>query len=278
MLETGKVCLSCDNRKYLKEFTANRVICNKCCEEANETERDRQRKLMVRYLEGDTKIDECHCGIYYINERKRANGDWEIYEECKSCRNNGTKTKEVTIGMTVNGDQKSQSKNVKFPETEKDANDINLTTNTVKKKKIETKNIMKEKNKQSLIEKNNGELKTGRNTMNTTENSIEKKTNLPTSSNADVKTIQPLDSNQIFNRMREENLNSIDLLKNSTKQLIDYSKRLARPRTDDDGEIIQDVGADRIMMAAKCLDNARNMMKTKLDFLRFSKSLLDEKK
>lgn len=111
--------------------------------------------------------------------------------------------------------------------------------------------------------------------MNTTERAIEKKTNLPTSSQEEGEMIQQLDLMTISGSIQRENLNSISLLRDSTKDLIWYAKRLGSPKrvADDDREILQETSAERVMMAAKCLDNARNMMKTKLEFLKFAKSM-----
>lgn len=45
----------------------------------------KQEGFKARYVEGDTKIDICKCGNYYLNEVPRGNGACELRTKCRSC-------------------------------------------------------------------------------------------------------------------------------------------------------------------------------------------------
>jgi hypothetical protein len=56
----------------------------------------RQIKLETRYEEGDTKVDLCSCGTYFINQ-KWNNGAYDgkflIFNKCQECRREDKKRK-----------------------------------------------------------------------------------------------------------------------------------------------------------------------------------------
>lgn len=85
---------------------------------------------------------------------------------------------------------------------------------------------------------------------------------------------QQSDFTALSETLKAENESSIQLLSNTAKRLIDYADQLAAPRKVDDGEIIQRSATHELDIAVKCLSEARNVMKTKLEFLKFGKELL----
>lgn len=140
-------------------------------------------------------------------------------------------------------------------------------------------------------------VKTGRNPMHEkldgsekTERPIIKCSENDTRSNAltyleklrpeDTSVTPPEDSKLFLTLLKEENSGSIKLLDDSARQLIGYANQLATPKTkcDETGEILQRGPSHAIMDAVKCLEASRNAMKTKLDYLKFGRELLNETK
>lgn len=91
---------------------------------------------------------------------------------------------------------------------------------------------------------------------------------------------QPADSKHLLTVLDEEKSGSLKLLNDSAKHLMDLANSLAKPtRTaEDSGEILQRAPSQNIDMAIKCFGELRNVMKTKLDYLKFGKELMDDRK
>jgi len=70
-------------------------------------------------------------------------------------------------------------------------------------------------------------------------------------------------STQVYRELGEERLNSVRLLNNSATQLIDLAQQLTS----------KEKGTNNIDVAVKCLTEARNTMKIKLDYLKFAKDI-----
>ncbi len=90
---------------------------------------------------------------------------------------------------------------------------------------------------------------------------------------------QQSDSSRQSLILHQEKSSSLKLLNDSAEHLQDLAKSLAKPRkTDENGEVIQRCPTHEIEVAIRCLTEARNIMKTKLDFLKFGKDLIDSNK
>lgn len=80
-------------------------------------------------------------------------------------------------------------------------------------------------------------------------------------------------SNHLSTVLKEEKENSIQSLNESSKLLLGFAKSLVKGKTDDFGEVLQKPAAHDIDAALKCVEGVRNIQKTKLDFLKFSREL-----
>jgi hypothetical protein len=165
---------------------------------------------------------------------------------------------------------------IKKPETRK-TNDKENTTR--KQKSIETnqkENITKETKTNVTSERENIGEKTVKNTTSDRENTtIEIKSSTPERPKiVNTGETQPSVSKELSMTLRMEQLSSVKLLDKSARQLTEYAEQLAGPqKVDEEGEVIQRAPTRQIMDAVKCLDASRNMMKTKLEYLRFGVSL-----
>lgn len=84
-------------------------------------------------------------------------------------------------------------------------------------------------------------------------------------------------SNHLSMALEEERSGSIQYLNTAGKHLLDLAEGLVAPtRRDEDGEAVQRAPSQNIDMGIKALSEFRNMMKTKLDFMKFGKELSDK--
>jgi hypothetical protein len=74
---------------------------------------------------------------------------------------------------------------------------------------------------------------------------------------------------EISNALNEEKSSSIQLLNDSTQQLMTLAKDLTKKNK-------EGVPAYNIDVAVKCLSEVRSTLKTKLEYLKFAKELNDE--
>ena len=96
--------------------------------------------------------------------------------------------------------------------------------------------------------------------------------------NSEGEEIQLLDCQQLSKPLSEEKLVSVNLLNDSTKHLIMLAKSATSlMRVDDEtGEVLIRPAAQDIDVAIKALSEARNIMKIKLDYLKFGKELITD--
>jgi hypothetical protein len=78
--------------------------------------------------------------------------------------------------------------------------------------------------------------------------------------------------------LNEEKENSIQSLNESSKLLVAFARSLIKGKVDDQGEFIQKPNFSDVDLALKCAEGARNIQKTKLDFLKFGFDIAKEKK
>lgn len=77
MLETGKHCLACGVKKYLKDISSF-GICRTCETQAFESHQEGQALLCDKYQAGNPKISKCKCGEYFKNRG--------VFTDCLICR------------------------------------------------------------------------------------------------------------------------------------------------------------------------------------------------
>lgn len=192
-------------------------------------------------------------------------------------------------GLTVHGDQKkalneekksarSTMPVISAKKTEQPEKEINITTppNLREKKMKESENTTKKIESSAIKEEVNGERKIESENVSNKGNGMPeiKKENSQKSLSADVITTPQLDSSRLLTVLNEERLGSIRQLNNINDQLIGYAKSLAKPATiADDGEVIKRSSTPDLELAIKCLTESRNVMKTKLDYMKFGKEL-----
>lgn len=84
---------------------------------------------------------------------------------------------------------------------------------------------------------------------------------------------QQLDSLALYKKLDEENVGSVKQLNNSIKTLVGMAQRLAEGMTDEEGQVIRKPTHFEVDQVLKCLEGARNVAKTKLDYLKFAKEI-----
>jgi len=133
-------------------------------------------------------------------------------------------------------------------------------------KKIKKKSENENRNITQKIE--NEPIKTKGNGMQETENENSKK-----SKNDEGEMIPQSDCTQLPIVLERERSSSIQLLNDSSQHLMKLAKSLANPRTDEEGGIIQHAPAHNVDTSIKCLSELRNIMKTKLEYLKFANDI-----
>lgn len=138
---------------------------------------------------------------------------------------------------------------------------------------IKTEKVISEEklHGESSIEKDN--LPTKGNTMNETS-----QLSVPESMRTDSEESHSEESNHLSTVLNVEKENSIQSLNESSKLLLGFAKSLIKGKTDDEGEFIQKPMVSDVGMALQCVEGIRNIQKTKLDFLKFSRELQKEMK
>jgi hypothetical protein len=108
-----KICAGCKKLLDLSCFHGGgtgikKSRCHDCVSSAYFIEK--QTKLKKLYDDGDTKIDLCECGIYYLNEIRRGTGI-NIRTKCYACGNNEKNS--FTLAKKTNTDLIEQIKTLK---------------------------------------------------------------------------------------------------------------------------------------------------------------------
>lgn len=209
------------------------------------------------------------------------------------CRKLATETIEVEYGMTALGDQKKESQKEKRPERstispkralQKEPSTKKIDTTVIKNIETDTTSIEERSTLKThpkpIIEKKFGEKITKNTLTKNREKSMpetEKKTPVVVMPEGES-GILPSDSTQLSKMLRTESESSVMLLDSSARQLVGYADQLAKPPRvcEETKEVIQKAPSHQIMDAVKCLDAARNMMKTKLDYMAFGQRLAEK--
>lgn len=239
-------------------------------------------KNTFRITTGSTKIACCDFCMDKINELK---GNVE-------CQNHGIKTKMVGSGMTEHGDQKSPSKSVlknTGPNTkpisidQRNQSGIKSEERTIlssgKENVLQQNDTMKQTNLKNQPEKKNTLHETEKRSEHTAGSYMtETENKMPVKQKSESTEIIPQsDSSLLSMTLRRENENSIALLDNSAKHLVTIAETLVSPKkVDYEGNIIQRSTSVDIDTAVRCLSEARSLMKTKLEFLKFGHQLIKE--
>lgn len=279
MLETGLFCMCCGQRKLLHKFPNDYHVCDRCCSESEEVENDNQRNLALMYATNDSNVQKCKCERFFIKTKLNKLNQQVSRKECNQCRIKWIPVKTEESGSMVDGGL--QSKSIKKRHTKtieispRKTEGITKKTRNVKTKDLE-KTILRTE-KKDLNKEGNGPEIIGSNKMKPKEDTTEiiEVNNSVRSSQADGEEILPLDSNQVLRHLREESSATLNCLNASTEQLMSYATQISNPRTDYNGEVIKNQTVDNMMNAVKCLEAARNNMKTKLEYLKYGKSLVD---
>lgn len=273
MLETGKICYQCGTKQLKKFFDQPYAVC--CfCEQENADDKLREQGIFqLRYERNDKSIKKCKCGVYFIwkpNPMQQGSG----YKKCNLCRiKNNLKSKEKKSAT----EEKTTGKGSVIemtPSTGKGKRPENEKIITPKKEENTTKKIMtkKKSENENLITSE----RTGIESMNTKETTTTKTdtNNYPASLSEENNVTQPLASRPLLDNLKGESLTSMQLLKDSTHKLIGYADKLSRPMMDSEQQIVvRESPAENTKEAVKCLEAARNMMKTRLEFMRFGREL-----
>jgi hypothetical protein len=155
------------------------------------------------------------------------------------------------------------------------------TLNTEKKTKQEIGKTTTPTEIITLPEESNGERKTVNTATKPTESDTNesKSLSVPKSTPTDLSETQSTASTDLSNALREENQGSLKQLNDAAAHLLNIATTLAAPTkvAEDNGEVIQRAPTHNVETAIKALDGFRNVMKIKLDFLKFGKDLYDSK-
>lgn len=87
MLETGRQCLGCERRRYLKDFRGDLPVCRQCEIEERIRDEDNQNALSLKLSSGDKSISLCECLRFFLNRKVGRLGSIRNYSECELCRN-----------------------------------------------------------------------------------------------------------------------------------------------------------------------------------------------
>ena len=268
MLETGKNCVSCGDKKFLKDFDENGLVCNQCEHENRVAKVLEQADLRGRFESGDSCVSLCECGDYFISSKTSKKNNVRYYKECRECRVLTKKEKEMpkesaeSIGKTKIKEKEQR------PEDEPDTKRIEKknsrdkgATMTAKQQESERPNTSPGIEIKSEHTKEIGMSET-------------KGLNSQESYTGERSITQPLDSKALLTHLKEENSNSMNLIRDSARQLIESGRKLTQPMKDsEEYEVIRSAPNSNIQQAVKCYDTARNLLNTQLEYLKFARQL-----
>jgi hypothetical protein len=280
MLETGKDCMVCDDKKFLKEFREGSDICDQCQIDLRLAETYNQVKLKSAYKTGDTKVDTCDCGRYYISERQSKNGEWFIYEECALCRNKEISERMGTYSTMGASDPQSQWREEKQNAKSEMPSDLK-NQKTERPTEKEQKNTIGKIKSERSQEKENTSEKTERNIMSDNEltTAETKSESLDQSTGQELEETQPTDYQGLPDNLRVENSNSIKLLDESAKLLTRSAESLMNKNThvdEETGATIKSISSNDVDNLVKLTMGANELMKTKLSYIRAGKDIVKE--
>lgn len=153
------------------------------------------------------------------------------------------------------------------PNTEKKLESKAVETITPIKKLEVSKKLSGEEKTQSEPE-NSG-------TSGTTETERSK---MKKSANGEEGETLPTALNPLSTRLEEERKGSMKQLNDAGEHLLNLAKSLAAPtKVDEEGGVIQRAASHNIEVAVQCLTEFRNVMKIKLEYLKFGKEILEDK-
>lgn len=152
----------------------------------------------------------------------------------------------------------------------------NLHQSNLKKKDNGVKQATIGTGKYSTFNDQNEESVTPPTLLNSNENDMKetRKRNEGKSMTTDSSEIQPSGSNQLSTVLREERLNSMKLLDDTTKQLKNLSDSLLRSMSDEEGEFRKPSHSE-IDLGVQVLSEIRSNLRLKLDYLKFGKELAE---
>lgn len=272
MLETGRACLACDTKKYLKNFTQTKEVCDQCVNEFWIEDAHEQVRLKNKYEKFNPKIGKCDCGRFYIKNK--------TFRSCNLCRNSGIKTKKDSTGMTGATDHSSQLKREKLEEeneikrdsknqkTEKpQEQEVKNTIKKIKSERSQGKEIMSEK-----IERNTMQDKE----LTTTETEGD---SYNQSTEQESEETQPTVYQNLPENLSQENSNSIKLLDESARLLTKSAESLMNKNShidDETGETIKSISVSDVDSLVKLTMGANELMKTKLSYIRAGKDIIKD--
>ena len=263
MLETGITCLSCGVRQLKRFFPEGLHLCIFCADENRREYLQEQGLLELRFERKDREVVKCSCGSYF-KHTNRSN------DKCALCRpmRKGSeieteKEKSLKIALSL-GKPLMQKKDLDMipQNSEKNTEEI-----TAKKNNENVKPSIEPKIRSELM---HTEESTTKEIVST--GSVE---SLPLE-----KRETPLsDSTQLSIQLNEEICSSVTLLSNSSKHLVSYAEKLAGPMMcSEQREVVMGTSTGNIMNAVRCLEEARNTMKAKLEYLKFAKQFTPKMK
>ena len=273
MLETGRECISCGEKQFLKDVHQTGV-CNECTREAKDQDNINQFNMSLKYKKKDPSIGLCKCHRLYKHR--------DYYMECEICRSE--------FGMQEHGEQKNklieeelvrkkEIKETEINEMQGIESDTQKIPNSGLEEKKEIKNI-ELKTKINLLEKSeNSEQKTGRSTMQDNENittEIED-TDLVLSEQEESDETHSTDILCLSSNLRTENSSSINLLTESATLLTTSARKFLKDDCGDfGGEAIRTPTIVEAEMALRLALGANDIMKTKLDYIKTGRNLMND--
>jgi hypothetical protein len=243
--------------------------------------------MAMRYKSKDETIGMCKCLRMYRKIKTSEKGTIRNYSECGLCRN-----RKKEFGMLEPLEQKKVLKiesfeiksekylqNIKLKEQQQEKRDTKPIKNIEIEREQTTAGTIKTTKKSVISRPENIEEKTGTNTMKTKEEAIKQieKKDLPLSGEVVSEEIPSMDILNLSKSLRKENSSSINLLSESSTLLMKSAKGLLGDYTGDFGdEPIRKPTFTEAEMALKLALGSNELLKTKLDYIRTGKVLIDD--
>jgi hypothetical protein len=258
MLETGITCVQCGVRQLKKFFTSGMMdVCCFCLEENSREYQQEQGIFQLRMERGDKEVKKCGCGSFFaVNQRRK--------DKCPLCQKRKDESEIAT-------EKERGLELILSSAIEKEQEKEGLITQRKKE------SIMKEFTQEKLSE--NERKNIGEQMEIVIEDTKESITPVTVKNSAEVSSMLEdeetllSDSIQSSVLLKEEICQSLEQLNDSSKQLISYAKKLSAPMMcSEQREVIMETSTRNITDALRCLEESRNTMKTKLEYLKFAKS------
>lgn len=282
MLESGRLCVSCDRKKFLKDIDRSSNICWSCLKDGKDLDDGEQFQMALKFDKKDKSISSCKCGRLFKNR----NGH---HKECDLCRNEFGMQGLIEQQSKLREGNKTIKRGEGLPNIEKQKTNarmrnINRTQSIERKCSQSEGPFTKTINSEKMQEEKNIDKPIRRPTMPHNEHHTQEteNTDLVLSEQEELEETLSMDLVNCSKGLRAENSSSLTLLTESATLLNTSASRLLQGQKGDfavEGEtdsVLRVPTINEAETALKLALGANEIMKTKLEYIKVGSRLVQD--